>query len=1765
MKQTSKILLAILFVVCLTGMLTAAVSAITITIHSFNEAIVNIPVPVQGCKPDTDTSGVTTILKYNGSVTAAGKYEIKSINWYEANGSTKAEQFSSAAGTKYVVKIILRMLDDSSHFMYKSTNSSLLINGNPAAVEDSDTSRELCLSAELTPVQGVALQTMYVNGAETANLWNNSIPGYAENDVKLVYSFPATLKNNGFSFRIRYVEAYYKKDSSNPYMTWGKTYGMSDLTDNGDGTYTLRATGIGDQPGRNMIILTTPELIPPTGKGAVGSQGASWTTFEFTDNVSDILKFKSLNIESVSDTAIENAADLDEIVLSPYYIHKNVSVDWEIPPSLVLHTADRREGVTGILRFKLRVFIDGKEITTTNNYVTPDEGKRYISTSFGPLAGKYGETKKVRIELYGEYAGSAADGAKTTDALVTREFSVGFKTYFQEDEYNALADLYKAIYVDGEKIPHYYASMQSYLPHTVEFEFVWPDDDIFLDEKYTFRMFVIQKNEHNLDSAAETKDVDSPLGKGYTELIKSDEYCVDGKDLYRYPVTVYGREDDSGNPEVRLWMNVFDKETGERITHVMEPFVNITFHDKQDIFGIQYDEDGDPLRQSFNYASVETWDSSDDAEYTVEMQNNGVAAELKTGLLRSFELRLSYLLPEAFMDAPANLRYGLVPKLYVKNGSAWKPVTITSENQLTERLYSLTYLQHPSTEEKTDQYKLELYVETPAGVETGTRIPYTFYVNVRFTNEDTDLTRGVYVNSTRYGESSPEVHLNAKAPVLEYQYYLPQKMYEAGYRISVTETSPSGTKTRVKPVQNDYGYYTYTGQSAINATPDGTQKPKVELYLYYHTVGQDLLKVGEFTPTLVFDATPVTVMGIELEDGEYILNVSPAVKTGTPTGSGPRFGYAWNNGGVLTLYNFKPLTYTNLDTNGIYKKNQGDLRIELIKTSSINLVSDSARYGIYCNNDLEMIGSGKLQINLRDPEGYTASNSKGINLTGGSLRLQGATLEIKAGKGIIVSGMGQTVTMSELRTADESTGTVTPYSPHIKIAAVNMGIDNYRDTVWEMNSGTLDINVTEYDGKLTYSPLYFSQKYYNGGASSILAGDGTSEWIYDYNTFYDRTGTTSIYEIDGTKLKSLRLVQGACIAIGDTVLTNGEYLPSNSTAVQTTAPASGGYAYNNDGDLVLNGFAYSGEGCITDKPSNPQGHIPSITTKITLEGENTVTNTGKTIGKPWNNWSGYHGIMAQNDLIFDGGGSLTTTGIFANYDLTVADADITVNAGSYRGVYLNNNGNTTSHSNELLINGGSLTVNSSGYAIDGYSKIRIVKGELTASSSSRAVNVYAGTMQYDLAETAHLTVKAGEKSSSASKIAYTDDESLAAATMNVKYLQISASGDTLEVEIKNYVVCNDAGDVYGVYDPAFDNINLIRVYLSNESTQDSYTDSGYDLSFWRILEGDTNYKIRITIQYDKGVTESEIAKNVIIKVPTINGTKTYPMTQASVVETGGRIVVTYNRQLVDPPAGERIDKLDLNLHGYMVGGDVANISVDDGDANLANHYSRAVYIGNTNHEDYVVTDGTIKADQVYSITVTAWLNDSYYPAADLALENIKLNGITARYMEYEIDDDFDYYELTMQFLLPKLERTSPVSGTVSSNYISEGAFTLQLLKDETVLYTATCTGNPADFRFEQVAAGTYTLRISKPGHVTRDYTAIVEDTECVIGDCQLRRKGDINNDSLVNVMDVLELRIYLNGPTNDYNKSMADYNENGSVDVSDLIALLADVYNGVVA
>lgn len=127
-----------------------------------------------------------------------------------------------------------------------------------------------------------------------------------------------------------------------------------------------------------------------------------------------------------------------------------------------------------------------------------------------------------------------------------------------------------------------------------------------------------------------------------------------------------------------------------------------------------------------------------------------------------------------------------------------------------------------------------------------------------------------------------------------------------------------------------------------------------------------------------------------------------------------------------------------------------------------------------------------------------------------------------------------------------------------------------------------------------------------------------------------------------------------------------------------------------------------------------------------------------------------------------------------------------------------------------------------------------------------------------------------------------------------------------------------------------------------------------------------------------------------------------------------------------------------------------------------------------------------------------------------------------------------------------------VSGTVTS-YLT-GDATVELIQNGETVKTAT----GATYEFKDVAPGTYTLKVSKTNHVTREYEITVEDA-AVTQDAKIHPVGDVTGDGAVKMADYLKVLAQSKGVGTlaGYELKCADVTGDGAVKMADYLKVLA--------
>ena len=170
--------------------------------------------------------------------------------------------------------------------------------------------------------------------------------------------------------------------------------------------------------------------------------------------------------------------------------------------------------------------------------------------------------------------------------------------------------------------------------------------------------------------------------------------------------------------------------------------------------------------------------------------------------------------------------------------------------------------------------------------------------------------------------------------------------------------------------------------------------------------------------------------------------------------------------------------------------------------------------------------------------------------------------------------------------------------------------------------------------------------------------------------------------------------------------------------------------------------------------------------------------------------------------------------------------------------------------------------------------------------------------------------------------------------------------------------------------------------------------------------------------------------------------------------------------------------------------------------------------------------------------------------------DFKVNGKSVnQWMEYDDNTNGHFLRVYESYKLVDPNAGGTLSGTVKSFGSTTDPVTVQLFKSgsSSAAYNTTVKGTSASYTISGIVPGTYTMKVSKKNHVTREYTITV-GAQAVTQNAQIHLKGDINGDGKVNTSDVGKANAHAKGSSllTGYQCACADINGDGKVNTSDV-------------
>lgn len=232
--------------------------------------------------------------------------------------------------------------------------------------------------------------------------------------------------------------------------------------------------------------------------------------------------------------------------------------------------------------------------------------------------------------------------------------------------------------------------------------------------------------------------------------------------------------------------------------------------------------------------------------------------------------------------------------------------------------------------------------------------------------------------------------------------------------------------------------------------------------------------------------------------------------------------------------------------------------------------------------------------------------------------------------------------------------------------------------------------------------------------------------------------------------------------------------------------------------------------------------------------------------------------------------------------------------------------------------------------------------------------------------------------------------------------------------------------------------------------------------------------------------------------------------------------------------------------------EVVSITESEGYTNLASGAKTAV----------ITTVADANDRGVVGISV-AKTEETTYPVKDIVTVTFKAKAAGDGWFELvESTDGTDGYHGDNSGGTVTVEAAAvtgvTVSGTVKSYGGETEKVTVTLTPENGTPMTTVVTGNSAAYKFENVSAGTYTLKVEKKGHAPWTESITVGST-AVAKDVTVYLWGDVNRDGKVTAADAQEIQrnaaklssAYDTEPNKSYWILRADVNRDGKVTAAD--------------
>lgn len=228
--------------------------------------------------------------------------------------------------------------------------------------------------------------------------------------------------------------------------------------------------------------------------------------------------------------------------------------------------------------------------------------------------------------------------------------------------------------------------------------------------------------------------------------------------------------------------------------------------------------------------------------------------------------------------------------------------------------------------------------------------------------------------------------------------------------------------------------------------------------------------------------------------------------------------------------------------------------------------------------------------------------------------------------------------------------------------------------------------------------------------------------------------------------------------------------------------------------------------------------------------------------------------------------------------------------------------------------------------------------------------------------------------------------------------------------------------------------------------------------------------------------------------------------------------------------------------------EVVSITESEGYTNLASGAKTAV----------ITTVADANDRGVVGISV-AKTEETTYPVKDIVTVTFKAKAAGDGWFELvESTDGTDGYHGDISGGTVTVEAAAVTGVTVSGTVKSYGGetenVTVTLTPENGTPMTTVVTGNSAAYKFENVSAGTYTLKVEKKGHAAWDEMVTVTDSDITNKNITVYLFGDVSKDGKVNTTDINLIRLSILGRKtfDSYESKLANVNKDTTINTTDI-------------